>query len=182
MPSPVSFIGRALRNRRADESRSIIHHDGLAAPAALHLESADFTDGGPMPYETTLMGANQSPALAWSGVPAGTEQLVLVVEDVDVPFRTPGIHTAAVLAPTVTALGRGELAQRADRFLAAMLGRGAYYGPGPIPGHGPHRYGFHLYALDTPLPATVTRAKDLPAAASGHVLARGTITGTYERP
>lgn len=182
MPSPVSLIGRALRNRRADESRSIVHSAGLAAPAALHLESADFADGGAMPYETTLMGANQSPALSWSEVPEGTEQLVLVVEDVDVPFRTPGIHTAAVLPPTVTALGRGELAEKADRFLAAMLGRAAYFGPGPIPGHGPHRYGFHLYALDTQLPASVTKAKELPAAAAGHVLARGTITGTYERP
>ncbi|MBO0842271.1 MAG: hypothetical protein J2O46_03740 [Nocardioides sp.] len=182
MPSPVSFIGRALRNRRADETRSIVHHDGLAAPAELHIESADFADGAPMPYETTLMGDNQSPALTWSGVPEGTQQLVLVIEDTDVPFKTPGIHTVALLPPTLTEVGRGQLGEKADRFLTALLGKAGYYGPGPLPGHGPHRYGFHLYALSAPLPATVTKAKELADAAAGTVLARGSLTGTYERP
>ena len=61
------------------------------------------------------------------------------------------------------------------------MGNRGYAGPRPIPGHGPHHYRFHVFALDQPLADTVTRAKALLAAMKGHVLARGVLTGTYER-
>ncbi|MGB9305791.1 MAG: hypothetical protein WCB92_19550 [Mycobacterium sp.] len=50
-----------------------------------------------------------------------------------------------------------------------------------MPGHGPHHYRFHVFAIDRPIPDSVTKAKELLAAMSGHILARGTLTGTYER-
>jgi Raf kinase inhibitor-like YbhB/YbcL family protein len=56
-----------------------------------------------------------------------------------------------------------------------------YAGPCPPPG-APHRYFFRLYSLDTALnlPPGVNRS-DLEAAMRGHILARGTIMGTYQR-
>lgn len=67
------------------------------------------------------------------------------------------------------------------RFLRADLGHRGYAGPRPIPGHGPHRYRFQVFAIDEPIPDVVDSAKDLVVAMRGHLLARGTLTGTYER-
>jgi phosphatidylethanolamine-binding protein (PEBP) family uncharacterized protein len=68
------------------------------------------------------------------------------------------------------------------RFIPGSLGHRGYAGPRPIPGHGPHRYRFLVFALDRPIPDDVTTAKALLKQAAGHVLVRGTLTGTYERP
>jgi phosphatidylethanolamine-binding protein (PEBP) family uncharacterized protein len=63
------------------------------------------------------------------------------------------------------------------------MGRG-YLGPEPIKGHGPHRYVFQLFALATAMSGG-TLEKDSPrsvlATATGPVLARGRLTGIYER-
>jgi len=181
MPSPASLLGRALSRRRADERRSIFHDARLQTTGVLALTSPDFSDGATMPVETTGYAAEQSPALSWSDIPEGTAQLVLVMEDIDVPLRTPMVHTVALLDPAITDVGRGQLAEVAQRFLKGSVGRPGYHGPRPIPGHGAHRYRFHLYALDRALPASTRTVRELPAAAAGHVLARGTITGTFRR-
>ncbi|MFI1731190.1 YbhB/YbcL family Raf kinase inhibitor-like protein [Streptomyces acidicola] len=65
------------------------------------------------------------------------------------------------------------------RFLPNHRGRAKCLGPRPLPGHGAHRYRFHLYALDTDI--DFTKAADvehLPSALAGHVLASGTLNGT----
>jgi phosphatidylethanolamine-binding protein (PEBP) family uncharacterized protein len=68
------------------------------------------------------------------------------------------------------------------RFIPGDLGHSGYAGPRPIPGHGPHRYRFHVLALDEPIPDHITKAKTLLKQMDGHVIARGVLTGTYERP
>jgi phosphatidylethanolamine-binding protein (PEBP) family uncharacterized protein len=54
-------------------------------------------------------------------------------------------------------------------------------GPCPPPGK-PHRYYFRLFALNTllSLPHGVSKA-ELEKAMEGHVLAQGTLMGTYQR-
>jgi phosphatidylethanolamine-binding protein (PEBP) family uncharacterized protein len=49
------------------------------------LTSSDFAAGGPIPSVATCEGQDRSPELAWSGVPAGTKSLALIVEDPDAP-------------------------------------------------------------------------------------------------
>ena len=61
------------------------------------------------------------------------------------------------------------------------MGHHGYAGPRPIPGHGVHRYRFHVFAIDSPIADSVTTSKALLNAMAGHVLARGVLTGTYER-
>jgi phosphatidylethanolamine-binding protein (PEBP) family uncharacterized protein len=39
-----------------------------------------------------------------------------------------------------------------------------------------------VFALDEPIPDVVTTAKALLKQMAGHLLARGVLTGTYERP
>jgi phosphatidylethanolamine-binding protein (PEBP) family uncharacterized protein len=38
-----------------------------------------------------------------------------------------------------------------------------------------------VFAVDQSIPESITKTKALLAAISGHLLARGTLTGTYER-
>ncbi|WP_197502208.1 hypothetical protein [Mycobacterium sp. E2733] len=44
----------------------------------------------------------------------------------------------------------------------------------------PHRYRFHLLAIDQAVPDSIATSKAMLAAIGGHVLARGVLTGTYE--
>ncbi len=165
----IRTVGMLLRPLRASESASPLARPGLSATTAIDVTSPAFTDGGPIPQKHAGKGVgdNVSPALQWTGVPASAKQLVLFMDDIDVPLPKPLIHTIAVLEPGTTGLGEGEF-------------RG-YAGPRPIPGHGPHRYRFVLLALNRRAPDHVASAKRLLEVISGHVVARGALTGTYER-
>jgi phosphatidylethanolamine-binding protein (PEBP) family uncharacterized protein len=192
----MAVIGKLLRKTRADPARSAWNAPNLAGPETLDVTSKSFADGAaiPLPHAgTRLGGADLSPPLAWSRVPSGTESVLLVVEDLDSPVRTPIVHAVALIDPMVTALDAGALTARAPgagvRVLRSSLGRG-YRGPWPIPGHGPHRYVFQVFALRSPVgtvglaggvPLEEARPRVVLAAARGPVLARGRLTGSYER-
>jgi phosphatidylethanolamine-binding protein (PEBP) family uncharacterized protein len=177
------MIGQLLYRLRAGAERSPL--SALAPPAGITVRSPAFADCGAIPraHAGKGVGDNVSPELRWSGVPAGTAQLVVVMDDIDVPFPRPLIHTIAVVAPDLTGIGAGELEPGTPglRFLPGTLRERGYTGPRPIPGHGAHRYRFHVLALDAAVPATVTTWKALLATITGHVLATGTLTGTFER-
>jgi phosphatidylethanolamine-binding protein (PEBP) family uncharacterized protein len=178
-------IGKVLRRVRADPNRSPLASNGFEAPSTITVTSPAFADGGPIPrrHAGKGVGDDVSPEVQWQGVPPGTAALVLLMDDVDVPLRSPLIHSVAVLEPDAESLGEGEFRTGATSILIVptMLSKDGYSGPRPIPGHGPHRYRFHLLALDRKVPEDATSVKAVLAAASGHVLARGTLTGTYER-
>ena len=129
------------------------------------------------------VGYNISPALGWTGLPPGTRHVVLIIDDVDVPLPRPLLHTIAVIDPTLDHVTAGSLQPGCAgmRFIRADLGHRGYAGPRPIPGHGPHHYRFHVFAIDDTIPESVTTARALLASMSGHVLARGALTGTYQR-
>jgi len=181
----MPLLGHLLRNRRAGEQTLTWNAGALAAPATIRLTSPDFADGAPMPRRTAgrPIGDNVSPVLEWSGVPAGTGQLVLVVEDRDVPFSRPIVHAVARFAPDLTRVAEGELvAGAAHGDGLGSFRRTGYHGPRPIPGHGAHTYAFQLYALDRAIPGDDSlRPSTVIAAMAGHVLARGRLDGTYER-
>jgi phosphatidylethanolamine-binding protein (PEBP) family uncharacterized protein len=178
-------LGRLLRGVRAGAHRGPLARSGFDAPESITVTSPAFTDGATMPRSSAGKGAgdNISPPLRWDGAPPGTRQLVLVIDDVDVPLPRPLLHTIAVLDPSLDGVAAGSLqpGSAGMRFIRADLGHRGYAGPRPIPGHGPHHYRFHLFAIDARVPDGVTTAKALLAAMGGHVLARGMLTGTYER-
>ena len=179
------MIGKLLRSVRAGEHRSPFAGSGFTAPDGIIVTSAEFDDGGAMPTTSAGegVGADSSPQLSWSGIPPQTQQLVLIIDDVDVPLPRPLLHTVAVIEPGVRNVDTGKLKPGTDglRFIPGSLGHRGYAGPRPIPGHGPHRYRFLLFALDEPVAQNVSKAKALVTQMAGHVLARGVLTGTYER-
>jgi phosphatidylethanolamine-binding protein (PEBP) family uncharacterized protein len=181
----MPLLGKVLRRVRAGERRSPLAGSGLDAPASITVTSTAFDDGAVMPGSSAGkgVGANNSPALRWTGLPPATRQVVLIIDDVDVPLPRPLLHTIAVIEPTLDGVAAGLMqpGTAGIRFIRADLGHHGYAGPRPIPGHGSHHYRFHVFAIDQPIPDEISTAKDLLAAMAGHVLARGVLTGTYER-
>jgi Raf kinase inhibitor-like YbhB/YbcL family protein len=185
---PVNPIGRALRHRRAGHDTLVWARPDLIAPEDFSLTSPAFDDGGPIPdrHRGRVFGVNVSPALAWTPPPAAAAELVLIVQDPDVPFGTPATHALAVgIDPALPGIPESGLADPSPvaglRHGRGALGRRGWAGPLPIRSHGPHSYVFQLFALDTlsGLPQRFTLA-DALGAMHGHVLARARLDGTYE--
>jgi Raf kinase inhibitor-like YbhB/YbcL family protein len=174
---------------RAGESKLAWNRAELAAPATILLSSDTFVANDPLPARCAGkgVGENVSPALAWGDVPPATRHLVLVIEDPDAPTPRPVVHTIATIIPDLTELAEGALSgERAPSgvaFYRGSLGSNGYNGPRPVPGHGPHRYAFQLFALDAHLglDSSTSTPRSVFAAMTGKVVARGRIDGTYER-
>jgi phosphatidylethanolamine-binding protein (PEBP) family uncharacterized protein len=190
----MTLLGRLLKNRRAGDAHMAWNLPNLQGPELLTLTSRDFGDGRHMPPANAakhIGGDDLSPHLAWTPPPAGTAQLLLAVEDIDVPMAKPAMHCLALIDPSAGYLDAGALGARQPaagvRLLRSTIGRG-YHGPGPIKGHGPHRYVFQLFALGGPVvsaPEATQPDRERPRAllcgVTGPVLGRGRLTGVYER-
>ena len=155
---------------------------------ALALTSPAFAPGGPIPRRYTCQGEDLSVPLGWSGLPAGTQSLALIVDDPDAPDpaapKRTWVHwvlynippTATGLEPGIepTSLPKGTRQGKND------WGRSGYGGPCPPVGR--HRYFHKLYALDTVLPDLEVPAKsELEKAMQDHVLETFELIGTYEK-
>jgi len=155
---------------------------------ALSLRSSAFQHQGEIPRQYTCDGKDLSPPLEWSGLPAGTKSLALVVDDPDAPDpkapKMTWVHWVLYnLPPEATdlkeALRPAEL-PKGTREGINDWGRTGY--GGPCPPIGRHRYFHKLYALDTMLPDLGRPAKAaLEKAMKGHVLAEAQLIGSYQR-
>src|ERR1700733_8382959 len=106
---PANPLGVALRNRRAGQHTLVWARPDLSAPETFTLPSPAFDHGAPIPekHRGRLFGANISPALSWTPPPAGTAELVLIVQDPDVPFGKPATHRLSLAStPRSTASPR----------------------------------------------------------------------------
>ncbi len=158
------------------------------APMPLQLESSSFEPNGVIPRRHTCDGEDLSPALAWSGAPAGTRSFALVVDDPDAPDpaapKLVWVHWVLYDIPAgVTLLSAGTTAKTLPRGTREGLNDWKQAGyRGPCPPVGEHRYFHKLYALDTVLPDLHRPTKAaLEKAMEGHVLARAERVGKYWR-
>ena len=154
----------------------------------LKLSSPAFADGGRIPNEYTCEGADVSPALEWSGVPDGTESLVLIVDDPDAPDpKHPKMTYVHWVLYDIPAAATGLARAISPKALPAGTREGTNdwkrkgYG-GPCPPIGRHRYFHKLYALDVELGELKPPTKDsVVTAMKGHVLAEAQLVGSYQK-
>src|SRR5262249_33876076 len=111
---------------------------------------------------------------------AGPEYAGAVRIDVTSPAFTDG-GAITVITPDLGGLGEGELKPGTTGVRLIKAFGDTYLGPRPIPGHGAHHYRFLVFALDRAVPDSVADHRALLSAIAGHVVARGVLTGTYER-
>ena len=157
-----------------------------APDARLTVTSDTFADGAPIPTESAFGncgGANRSPQLAWSGAPAGTRSFAVTCFDPDAPTGSGYWHWVLWGIPaSVTSLAPGEGRPAGSTTGRNDYGASEYGGPCPPQGDGAHRYVFTVYALDV---ATLDGVDEGLTGASlvftmrGHVLAQGSVTGTF---
>ena len=142
-----------------------------------------FAEGATIPREHTYDGADRSPALEWSGEPAGTKSFTLMVDDPDAPAGTWNHWLLYDLPATAHELAETFKPGQAGVSGVNDFGKPGYGGPCPPPRHGTHRYFFKLFAVDVAtlgLKAGARRA-ELDRALKGHVLAEARHMGRYER-
>jgi len=152
------------------------------------LRSASFPTNGMIPSRHTCDGQDLSPQLAWTGLPASTKSLVLIVDDPDAPDpeapRMTWVHWVLYnLPPAAAGLAEGVAAKDLPPGTRQGLNdwQRTGYG-GPCPPIGRHRYVHKLYALDALLPDLRQPSKAaLERAMQGHILGRTELIGHYQR-
>jgi Raf kinase inhibitor-like YbhB/YbcL family protein len=173
----ASCGGEDLAPKEFDPASSVL--------AVIEFSSPAFDGGDAIPEQYTCDGDDLSPPLRWSGVPAGTRSIAIVLDDPDAPghiFR----HWSLYDMPSATRSLKeaqpttGEL-QNSTRQSRNDFYEIGYRGPCPPQGE-EHEYLFFIYALSEPLklggdavPATVSDA------IRGRVLGTGSFSGMYAR-
>lgn len=154
----------------------------------MKLTSPAFENQGEIGKKYTCDGEDVSPKLSWSGVPAGTESFVLIVDDPDAPDpanpRMTWVHWVLYNIPAQTVSLPEDVARQnlpAGTLEGLNDWRRTGYG-GPCPPIGQHRYFHKLYALDVVLPDLNQPTKaQLEKAMQGHVISEAELIGLYRR-
>ncbi len=158
-------------------------------------------DGGMIPLRYTQAGPEISPAIQWSGVPAGTAGLVLIFHDLDAAAPNSTDDLLHWLVWNIPASATGLAQARPDGFelpdgsrqISASGSR--YRGPGASATGPIHHYVMELYALDTmldvkvpvqgpqdpnPNPQAIRTA--VMQAMAGHIRGKASYVGLFRRP
>jgi Raf kinase inhibitor-like YbhB/YbcL family protein len=143
---------------------------------------------GSIPRKYSCQGENISPPLTWGETPEGTDSLMLLLYDRDVPF--PFLHLYTIdhwivynIPGNVTELREGlpEGVQVGNGTLQGRNSRGKKGYSGPCPPFGEHTYHFELFALNKRLdiePDKATRSKLLDMV-EGSVIQRTGLKAKY---
>ena len=161
------------------------------AARAMELTSPDFSNGArltPAQVHTRCGGLNRSPALHWSGAPAGTRSLAVTLFDSDAGGGTGFWHWLVFDIPAGTLdlpenAGAGNGLPSGAEQAINDFGKSGYGGACPPPGSGVHHYEFTLYALGVQRVPFGADAKgtNLAAYLKGHALASASLAGIYSR-
>ncbi len=156
---------------------------GGTGGGSLVLSSSAFADQGTLPVDSSCDGAGVSPPLSWTGTPAGTVELALLMTT----LAPDGLKWNWVLygVPTdVTSLpeGGGGIGTPGQASGGPLLA----YSPPCSQGPGPKLYTFTLYALSAAptfsVPEEQRTGEVVSEAISGITLASTAISATYTRP
>lgn len=151
----------------------------MPSTGAFALTSEAFAEGGAIPREYSCQGTDISPALSWSGTPAGTVELVLVVDD---PDAGGFAHWIALIDGAEVALARA-VSPTADTPQQGTNSFGEVGWSGPCPPSGTHHYRFTLTAIAaaTGLAGNPTIAEVRAVLSKATVLGSAVLSGTYSK-
>ena len=175
---------------------ALLSASSLLHAAGFQLKSSDIKAGSLIAQKFEFngfgcSGENKSPALQWSGAPAGTKSFAVTVYDPDAPTGSGWWHWSVINLPADT----GALKADAGAASGANLPKGASHvridygvaawgGMCPPPGDKPHRYIFTVHALkvdklEIPTDATAALAGYM---INANALGKASFTAMYGRP
>jgi Raf kinase inhibitor-like YbhB/YbcL family protein len=155
-------------------------------PMPLQLSSSAFSSGQTIPIKYTCEGQDLSPPLEWTGLPAETKSLALIIDDPDAPDpdapKMTWVHWILYnIPPSTKGLSEGVTAFPSGTLEGLNDWKRTRYG-GPCPPIGSHRYFHKLYALDTVLSSLKQPTKaQLEKAMEGHIIASAEYIGIYRK-
>lgn len=147
------------------------------AIADMQLTSPHWQPNQTIPTQFTCDGADISPALTWSDIPAETQSFVLVVRDPDAP-RQEFIHWIVKdIPPDVTSVVDDTVPAGGVEVINDF---GKTSWGGPCPPNGSHRYYFEIYALDVPTISGNTLL-EIDTAMFDHIVGKAELMGVFSR-
>src|SRR5258708_24288096 len=122
----------------------------------LSITSNAFASNAEIPRKYTCEGADTSPQLAWSGAPANTKSVALIVDDPDAPDpkapKMTYVHWVLYDIPaSVTTLEASASTRLPSGIREGLNDRKPTGRGGPCPPIGRHLQSFKLYALHSSL-------------------------------
>jgi hypothetical protein len=164
-------------------TKSNNNHESMS----LTLSSPAFEENGQIPSKYTCDGQGINPELDISNVPGGTESLVLLMDDPDIPDNVKATigqdafdhWVLYAIDPSTKTIPEGV----GDALGSAGLNSGGRSGyTGPCPPDGEHRYVFTLYALKGTLNfIKAPTLSEVRTAAESNMLEKTELIGHYTR-
>jgi Raf kinase inhibitor-like YbhB/YbcL family protein len=142
----------------------------------LAVTSPDLVPLAPIPERFSADGGNATPRLSFSGIPAGTVELAVIVHDPDAPLPHGFTHWVVYGIPADAA----ELVVESATVGPNGAGVSAWYGPQPPAGHGEHHYYFWVYALGRRVEGAPTREGFLADYAAA-IIEQARFVATFQR-
>jgi phosphatidylethanolamine-binding protein (PEBP) family uncharacterized protein len=150
----------------------------------LKLTSPAVKDGEKLPVEFTGDGASASPPLSWTGVPRGTQSLVLIMHHLDPEGKTKIYWLMHDIDPKTSAVAKN--ATDFGKMGMSTVHNRVEYAPPHSKGPGEKKYVLTLFALsakpDLSKAADPIAVEALLPAMKGKVLAAADLTVIYTRP
>ena len=171
---------------QSDIALNLVEADGT-----LDVTAPSFGNGEPIPLKHAAEGDNASPALEWGTPPEGTQSFLVIADDPDAAEPKPFVHWVLFDIPgDATGIEEGlapdPVLQKPEGAKQGTnsAGKLGYMGPRPPLEDPAHNYHFQVFALDlSQLPVDPgAKREEVLAAIDGHVIAKGEVVGTYERP
>ncbi|MDP4038782.1 MAG: YbhB/YbcL family Raf kinase inhibitor-like protein [bacterium] len=149
----------------------------------MKMTSSAFENNGLIPTKYTCDSENINPPLILGDIPEGTQSLVLIMEDPDVPksIRADGLWNHWLVWDIIPNTTGVEENSEPKGTIGKNTG-GDFGYSGPCPPDREHRYFFKLHALDTKLNLNnEAKQSEVEQAMVGHILTQTQLIGRYNR-